>query len=181
MKSIFMKNNKLLIVLILFMQSICFAGFAQCPPPGGDQNLPEDNTPQTDWNTWEEEDIEVQAPIDPNEIIGLEGYNAPESTDTLRWVSAMQSLAYTIYFENDAELAMAAASKVTITVPLHEKLNFATFGVGSTYSWFSKSFMVASLTCIHDIMLEIPLAHCVRCGMVLPPSGIKPPRKHSLT
>lgn len=131
MKSIFMKNNKLLIVLILFMQSICFAGFAQCPPPGGDQNLPEDNTPQTDWNTWEEEDIEVQAPIDPNEIIGLEGYNAPESTDTLRWVSATQSLAYTIYFENDAELAMAAASKVTITVPLHEKLNYATFGVGS--------------------------------------------------
>ena len=25
---------------------------------------------------------------------------------------------------------MAAVSKVTITVPLHEKLNYATFGVG---------------------------------------------------
>lgn len=76
-------------------------------------------------------DIGSEAPRDPNEIIGLEGYNAPESTDTLRWVSATQSLAYTIYFENDAELAMAAASKVTITVPLHDKLNYATFGVGS--------------------------------------------------
>ena len=147
----------------------------------GDQNLSEDNTPQTDWNTWVEKDIDVKAPEDPNEIIGLEGYNAPESTDTLRWVSATQSLAYTIYFENDAESAMAAASKVTITVPLHEKLNFATFGVGSPYSRSSKSSMVASLTCVHDIMSEIPLAHCVRGGMVLPPSGIKPPRKHSLT
>ena len=111
-------------------------------------------------------DIGSEAPIDPNEIIGLEGYNAPESTDTLRWVSVAQSLAYTIYFENDAELAMVAASKVTITVPLHEKLNYAIFEVGSTYIRSSKSSVVASLTCVHDIMLEIPLAHCVRGGMV---------------
>ena len=69
--------------------------------------------------------------MDPNEIIGLEGYNAPESVDTFRWVAATQSLSYTIYFENDPELAMAAASKVAITLPLHEKLNHATFGVGS--------------------------------------------------
>ena len=69
-------------------------------------------------------------PIDPNEIIGLEGYDAEGSEDTLRWVSATQSLAYTIYFENDPDLATAAASKVTITLPLHEKLNYGTFGVG---------------------------------------------------
>lgn len=82
--------------------------------------------------------------IDPNEIVGLEGYDAPESTDTLRWVSATQSLAYTVYFENDAELAMAAVST----------------------SGFRKSFMAASSMCVHDFMLEIPLAHCVRGGMV---------------
>ena len=125
---------------------------------------------QTYMNTYSlpfsESATQSTQPPDSNEIIGLEGYNALECTDTLRWVAATQSLAYTIYFENDAELAMAAASKVTITVPLHEKFNYATFGVRSTYSWFSKSFMVASLTCIHDIMLEILLAHCVRGGMV---------------
>ena len=122
-------------------------------------------------------DIGSEAAKDPNEIICLEGYNAPESTDTLRWVSATQSLAYTVYFENDADLAMAAASKVSITMPLHEKLNYAIFEVGSTYSRSSKSSVVASLTCVHDIMLEIPLAHCVRGGMVRSPFGIKPLQK----
>ena len=65
-----------------------------------------------------------------DEIIGIEGYNAPESTDMLRWVATKQSLAYTINFENDAELAMAVASKVNITTLLHEKLDFATFEMG---------------------------------------------------
>jgi hypothetical protein len=37
------------------------------------------------------------------------------------------SLTYTTYFENDADLAMAAASKGTINVPLYEKLNYAIF------------------------------------------------------
>ncbi|MCR4826567.1 MAG: hypothetical protein K5882_06405 [Bacteroidales bacterium] len=62
-------------------------------------------------------------PIDPNEIVGLDGYDAVGSTDTLRWVSATQTLAYTVYFENDPDLATATASKVTSTLPLHEKLN----------------------------------------------------------
>lgn len=79
-------------------------------------------------------DVFSEAPIDSNEIIGIERYNAPENMDTLRWVAATQSLAYTIYFENNAELLMAAASKVTINVPLHEKLNYATFWVASCRS-----------------------------------------------
>lgn len=81
----------------------------------------------------------VYQPIDPNEIVSIDGY--------------------------DAELAMAATSKVSITMPLHEKSNYATFGVGNA-SGFRKSFMAASSTCVHDFMLEIPLAHCVRGGMV---------------
>ena len=153
---------------MLFLQGICYAGFAQTTDPckpKEPQVKPEILTPKPEPEPVDSTDVPIVNPVDPNEIIGLEGYNAPESTDTLRWVSATQTLAYTVYFENDAELAMAA-SKVSITMPLHEKLNFATFGVGSTYSWFSKSFMVASLTCVHDIMLEIPLAHCVHGGMV---------------
>ena len=127
-----MKNNKILILLILLLQGICCVGFAQNPcEPKEPQPLPPKPQPQPTPKPVDSTDVPVLNPVDPNEIIGLEGYNAPESTDTMRWVSATQSLTYTIYFENDAELAMAAASKVTITVPLHEKLNYATFGVGS--------------------------------------------------
>ena len=126
-----------LILLFLFLQDICIAGFAQSGL-GTNQCNGGDHKPfldqmyrNTDSLPSSESTTQSTQPCDPNEIIGLEGYNAPESTDTLRWVSATQSLAYTIYFENDPELAMAAASKVTINVPLHEKLNYATFGVGS--------------------------------------------------
>lgn len=79
-------------------------------------------------------DVFSEAPIDSNEIIGIERYNAPENMDTFRWVSATQTLAYTVYFENDADLAMAATGKVSVTVPLHEKLNYAILGkVGALY------------------------------------------------
>ena len=98
---------------------------------GGCQNLSEEKVSKTDKTAIDSVIFPSVQPWDPNEIIGLDGYNAPGSTDTLRWVSATQTLSYTVYFENDAELAMAAASKVTVNVPLHEKLNFATFGVGN--------------------------------------------------
>ena len=130
-------KNKILLILIFTLIGACDVCFAQTglgttPCNGGNNNPPRDNpNPHPDPKPADSASVRSEQPVDPNEIIGLEGYNAPESTDTLRWVSATQSLAYTIYFENDAELAMAAASKVTITVPLHDKLNYATFGVGS--------------------------------------------------
>ena len=132
-----MKNNKILILLILLLQGICSASLAQpgtgtTKCNGGDRKqFNNQSIKRADTSPSSESNTISYRPIDPNEIIGLDGYNDPGSTDTLRWVSATQSLAYTIYFENDAELAMAAASKVTITVPLHDKLNYATFGVGS--------------------------------------------------
>lgn len=134
-KFFLMKTNIRLILLFLFFQGICYAGFAQSglgtnPCNGGDPNPVEEPISNPDWNNWVEKDISSEAPADPNEIIGLEGYDVAGSVDTFRWVSAAQSLAYTIYFENDAELAMAAASKVAITVPLHEKLNYAILGKG---------------------------------------------------
>ncbi|MBO7586934.1 MAG: fibrobacter succinogenes major paralogous domain-containing protein, partial [Bacteroidales bacterium] len=75
--------------------------------------------------------IQSTRPMDPNEIIGMEGYDAEGSEDTMRWVSATQRLAYTVYFENDSALATAAAQKITIHVPVDEKMDYATFGVGS--------------------------------------------------
>ena len=129
-----MKNNKLLIVLILLLQGICCAGFAQTDNPcrpKEPQEKPKAIPPKKDKNPIDIVKILSLIPFDPNEIIGLDGYDATGSADTFRWVSATQSLAYTVYFENDADLAMAAARKVSVTVPLHEKLNFATFGVGN--------------------------------------------------
>ena len=124
----------MLITLFLLLQTFFYAGFAQTTDPckpKEPQGKPKEVPPQKDKKPIDSVIISSVIPWDPNEIIGLDGYDAAGSTDTLRWVSATQSLTYTIYFENDAELAMAAASKVTITVPLHKKLNYATFGVGN--------------------------------------------------
>lgn len=54
----------------------------------------------------------VQASSDPNKIIGLIVYDVVGSTDTFRWVSATQTLAYTISFEIGA--ALTTGSKVTV-------------------------------------------------------------------
>ena len=132
-----MKNNKLLIVLILLLQGICCASIAQpgtgtTKCNGGDRKqFNNQSIKRADTSPSSESNTISYRPVDPNEIIGLDGYNDPGSMDTMRWVSATQSLAYTIYFENDADLAMAAASKVTINVPLSPKLNYATLGIGS--------------------------------------------------
>lgn len=127
------------IVVVLILLSIGYASEVSAQCYRGNQNPYENQgRDEVSLDPTATSNTGVQAAADPNEIIGLDGFNAPESADTLWWVSPTQSLAYTVYFENDAELAMAAASK-------------------------------------------IPLAHCVRGGMVPPPSGIKPPRKHSLT
>lgn len=76
-------------------------------------------------------DISVYFPQDPNEIRGTVGYDDPNSGDTLQWVSAEQSLPYTIYFENDPELATAAAQRVEVRHPFHSLGNLATFGIGA--------------------------------------------------
>ncbi len=75
------------------------------------------------------EDVSVYAPQDPNEIIGTVGYDAPGNT--LQWVSASQSLPYTIYFENDPEMATAAAQRVEVRHQFHSLGNLATFGIGA--------------------------------------------------
>lgn len=76
-------------------------------------------------------DINVYTPMDPNEIRGTVGYDDPNSGDTLQWVSASQSLPYTIYFENDPEMATAAAQRVEVRHQFHSLGNLATFGIGS--------------------------------------------------
>ncbi len=73
--------------------------------------------------------VPVYDPYDPNEIIGTRGYDA--LGDTLQWVAVTASLPYTIYFENDPELATAAAQKVEVRHRLHAKADISTFAIGA--------------------------------------------------
>lgn len=125
-----MNNTKtFLIAIISFIVIHSYAQYSSCG--GGNDNLMDIAPSKPDQHPFDSTDVPVYIHKDPNEIVGLDSYDVSKSTDTLRWVSSTQSLAYTIYFENDAELAMSAASKLTITMSLHEKLNYATFGVGN--------------------------------------------------
>ena len=91
---------------------------------------PTDTIPtKPDPNPSDSTDISVQLPGDPNEIIGTRGYDA--LGDTLQWVAATASLPYTIYFENDPELATAAAQKVEVRHRLHTKADISTFAIGA--------------------------------------------------
>jgi hypothetical protein len=68
--------------------------------------------------------IPIQAPGDPNEIIGSLGYSTP------KWVSVNASLPYKISFENDPAIATAPAQKVIIYMPIHPNLNPNTLRIG---------------------------------------------------
>lgn len=76
-------------------------------------------------------DIDVLVPVDPNEIVGTSGYDAVNSELLKQWVSSTQSLPYTIYFENDPEVATAAAQRVEVRHQIHALGNLATFGIGT--------------------------------------------------
>ena len=79
-----------------------------CPP------LPGDST-----------DTPVVYPKDPNEIIGVKGY------DSLQWVKVTEQLSYTIYFENYPDFATAPAQKVEVRFAFDEKADMYSFGLGS--------------------------------------------------
>ena len=126
-------NNTKKLVFLAFMLVLCRESMSQIITCNqGQQNRVENQgTNEVSQDPTAISNTGVEASRDPNEIIGLDGYDVAGSVDTFRWVSATQTLAYTVYFENDADFATAAASKVTINVPLHPKLNYATLGIGS--------------------------------------------------
>jgi hypothetical protein len=126
-----MNNNRILAFLILIF--IAMAGYCDIPPTkncnNGDQNNNNPGTEQIDDDPSGEANVDVEAPKDPNEIIGTRGYDA--LGDTLQWVAATASLPYTIYFENDPQLATAAAQKVVVRHRLHAKADISTFAIGA--------------------------------------------------
>ena len=74
--------------------------------------------------------FDAQESADPNEIVGLPGFNQ-NRLDTSNWTASSQRLSYTIYFENDPVQATAAAQKVQIRHRLHQKVNYASVLVGT--------------------------------------------------
>ena len=126
-----MKNT--LIILVILLASIncyCQKSNGRKPSCGqGNQNLMEGIPSKLDQYPFDSAHISVEESRDPNEIIGTEGYDA--LGDTLQWVAATTMLPYTIYFENNPDLATAAAQKVVIRCPLHPKTDISTFAIGA--------------------------------------------------
>lgn len=111
------------------------------PDPPVMDSLPSDST-----------DVDVNAPVDPNEIIGTRGYDA--LGDTMQWVAATASLPYTIYFENDPNFATAAAQRVEVRHKLHPKASRSTFVVG-TFGFGSHVFSVEGSPSSYQARLDL--------------------------
>lgn len=82
--------------------------------------------------------IEAITSMDPNEIIG------PDGMPDKNWVSINDRLPYTVTFENDKS-AGAPAKYVKVIAPAHEKMDAATFQLGS-FGFNSLTFSVPPST-----------------------------------
>ena len=121
-----LNRSILLLALVLMTRFSCYS---QIKCNQGDQKEIKPIPEGVDPHTVAEGNTSVYVPMDPNEIIGTRGYDA--LGDTLQWVAATASLPYTIYFENDPELATAAAQKVEVRHRLHAKADISTFAIGA--------------------------------------------------
>jgi len=125
----FVKTIFLIIILSLTNNVYCQNNGGKVTCEQGPQKPPQEPSEEEDSNSSADAESSNEASGDPNEIIGTKGYDA--LGDTLQWVAATALLPYTIYFENDPELATAPAQKVEIRCPLHSKADISTFAVGA--------------------------------------------------
>ena len=128
--------NRIINIMVLIGLLLTIADKGYCQSNNGEvgcqQGQQNEMTPKGNVigsNPETESQTSVYNPFDPNEIIGTKGYDA--LGDTLQWVAATASLPYTIYFENDPELATAAAQKVEVRHRLHAKADISTFAIGA--------------------------------------------------
>ena len=124
-----LKTLLLGILLSLANNVYCQSNGGQVNCGQGPQDPPQEPPGTEDSNPSADAESDNNQAEDPNEIIGTSGYDA--LGDTLQWVAATAFLPYTIYFENDPELATASAQKVEIRCPLHPKADISTFTVGA--------------------------------------------------
>jgi hypothetical protein len=145
--------NRIKLFLIAIFSFFAIQVNAQYSPCGGGEENPPQVPPEEQDNDPQVNDsIPNKTPEDPNEIIGTSGYDA--LGDTLQWVAATAFLPYTIYFENDPELATAAAQKVEIRCPLHPKADISTFTVGA-FGFGSHFYTVESNRSIYQQRLDL--------------------------
>ena len=76
------------------------------------------------WEKMDQEVAEAVQAVDPNDIVGPDGYGDEH------WVSAFRPLEYTVRFENDPEFATAPAQEVRIELPLDSTLDVRSFRLG---------------------------------------------------
>jgi|GEM_PF-1014649 len=91
--------------------------------------------------------VNVLQPIDPNEIIGPEGYGDPN------WISINDEVPYTVLFENDPEFAMADARRIEIIHYFDDKANPATFRL-SDFGFANLSFTVPANRSFYQARLD---------------------------
>jgi len=110
-------------IIFIFSMLFCFAALAdaQVRCNQGDQD-PAQRDPHEE--PGDSTDFAGQTSVDPNEIIGPQGY------DSLKWVSINDVLNYTIYFENDPEFATANAQRVDVRFEFDKKELMKDFTLG---------------------------------------------------
>ena len=147
--------KKLVIFIVLFC-GLNASIFAQCPIDGGDEGGGPTGgaAPIPDPNPHGGGEIDVTQPVDPNEIIGPTGYDVAGTIDLMRWLSATQRLSYTVYFENDPELATAAAQRVEVRHKLHGKANYASFELGD-FGFSNQVFTVTGNPVSYQTRLDL--------------------------
>lgn len=105
--------------ILFFLCLFQVAGvYAQSNCPCNGTQKPRPKTPGITSTT------EVISALDPNEIIGPDGYGAT------KWVAAKDRLPYTITYENDKS-ATAPAKFVRISAPVQPKMDASSFRLGS--------------------------------------------------
>jgi hypothetical protein len=142
------------IILLLLLIKSSFAQ-KQCKIPGDDKGKP--GCPDSTQNCNEpkpDKSIPVLRAVDPNEIIGPTGYEKIVGSDTLKWVSAKQTLSYRILFENDPDFATAPAQNIRIELPIHPKLNPSSFRVGD-FGFANMEFSIPENSAIYTRRLDV--------------------------
>ena len=86
-------------------------------------------------------------PIDPNDIVGPYGFGDEN------WVTATQTLPYTIRFENDAS-ASAPAQQIVITQLLDPDIDPTSFSLGD-FGWGSFHFSIPGNTTFYSQLLDL--------------------------
>ena len=146
-------KNYIILVLILFIHPVFLSAQVKCNQ--GDQDSTKDNSRETiDTCAFDSTAFDQESSVDPNEIVGIDGWLFVANGDTVRWVSVSQRLPYTIYFENDPEQATASAQMVTIRLSLDPLMNPADFGIG-TFGFGNRVFPVEGYPLQYQTRLDL--------------------------